>query len=204
MMRMRLLSIWGLFATILVLAGPVTEAKGFYFGGSLGVVEARDLDLTPIADGSALSGGADASDSGWKFFGGFKVFRFMNAEFAYRDYGQVTYTGTSDGTGTVYASGPLNGLADTTAISVTAMVVIPAGRLTFFVKGGLARWRTETTVTHSMGNIAMLDSDGVDTMYGGGAAWSLNKSLGLRFEYERIAVASADRDFISAGVHFRF
>jgi hypothetical protein len=204
MTHQRLIPAGLVLVAFLVLSGPVVEAKGFYFGGSLGQTDAHDLDLTPIADGSVLAGGTDATDTGWKIFGGLKVFRFMNAEFGYRDYGQVSFLAMSDGTGTVYSAGPLDALGDTTAVSVSAMVLLPAGRFTFFAKGGLARWRTETTVQHSMGNVAMIDSDGVDTMYGVGLAWKLKKSMGIRAEYERIAVTAADRDFISAGVHFRF
>lgn len=204
MIRMHRVSIWVLFTGVVALCGSMVEAKGFYFGASLGQVEAQDLDLSPIADGSVLTGATDGTDNGWKFFAGFKVFGFMNAELGYRDYGQVSFLATSDGTGTIYAAGPLDGLADTTAVSVSVMVVLPVGRLKLFAKGGLARWRTETTVMHSMGNIATSDSDGVDTLYGVGAAWAIRRSTGLRVEYERLATNTADRDFFSAGVHFKF
>ena len=122
MIRMRQGSIWLILVCVLAFYSSA-EAKGFYFGASLGQGEAKDLDLSPIGDGSTLTGGTDGTDSGWKFFGGLKVFRFMNAEFAYRDYGQAAFSAISDGTGTIYAPGPVEGLADTTAISVSAMVV---------------------------------------------------------------------------------
>ena len=95
-------------------------------------------------------------------------------------------------------------VAATLAASLTAMVVVPAGRMKFFAKTGAARWRTETTVRHSMGNVAMRESDGVDPMYGGGFAWMLKSSTGVRVEYERILADTADRDFFSVGVHFKF
>ena len=89
MIRMRQGSIWLILVCVLAFYSSA-EAKGFYFGASLGQGEAKDLDLSPIGDGSTLTGGTDGTDSGWKFFGGVKVFRFMNAEFSYRDYGQST------------------------------------------------------------------------------------------------------------------
>jgi hypothetical protein len=204
MIRKRPWWIWPMLAGVLALCGQSSEAKGFYFGASLGQTDARDLDLGPVADGSLLTGGTDGIDSGWKFFGGIKVLRFMNVEFDYRDYGQTSFSAMSDGTGTIYSAGPIEGLADTKAVGVTAVIVIPAGRLKLFGKGGLARWRSDLTIRHSMGNIATSDSDGVDTMYGAGLAWALKGSIGIRVEYERIVTDVADRDYISAGVNFRY
>ncbi len=204
MIGMRRATIWALFAIVLALCNPVAEAKGIYLGASLGRADARDLGLEPIADGSGLTGGTDGTDNGWKLFAGFKVFKIVNAEFAYLDYGQVSFAATSDGNGMIYAAGPVDGLSDTTAVSVSAMVVLPLGRFKFFAKGGFARWRTETTVMHSMGNIDTRESDGVGALYGFGAAWALKNSAGLRVEYERLATNAADRDFLSVGVHFRF
>ncbi len=84
------------------------------------------------------------------------------------------------------------------------MILLPAGRLTFFAKGGVARWRSEASIRHSMDNIAKRESDGVDPMYGAGLAWNIKGSTGVRLEYERIATDTFDRDFVSAGVHLKF
>ena len=143
MIGMRRATIWALFASVLALCNPTAEAKGIYLGGSLGQGEARDLGLDSITDGSVLTGSTDGTDNGWKLFAGFKVSKIVNAEIGYLDYGQASFSATSDGTGTIYAAGPLDGLADTTAVSVSAMVVLPVGRFKFFAKGGVARWRTE-------------------------------------------------------------
>ncbi len=191
-------------ASVVALCAAPAQAKGFYFGACLGQSEAEDLDLGPIADGSTLTGGTDGTDTGWKLLGGVKVFRFLNAEFDYRDYGQSSFSAISDGAGTIYSPGPVEASADTTAFGVAAVIVVPAGRLTFFAKGGVARWRSETTIRHSMGNLAKRESDGVDPLYGAGLAWKVRGSTGLRFEYERIATDSVDRDFLSAGVHFKY
>ncbi len=199
------LSATGVVAVLtLSLCAPSAQAKGFYFGASLGQSDAKDLDLGPIADGSVLTGGTDGTDTGWKILGGVKVFRFLNAEFDYRDYGQSSFSATSDGSGTIYSAGAVEASADTTAFGVSAMIVVPAGRLTFFAKGGVARWRAETTIRHSMDNIAKRESDGVDPIYGAGLAYKVKGSTGVRLEYERIATDAVDRDFVSAGVHFKF
>ena len=84
------------------------------------------------------------------------------------------------------------------------MVVLPVGRFKFFAKGGVARWRTQTTLQQSLGNNDKRESDGVDALYGFGAAWALKGSVGLRVEFERLATNTADLDFLSVGVHFRF
>jgi len=204
MFRTRKALNWLLVASFLVLLALPAEAKGLYFGASLGQADVKDLGLAPIADGSSLTGGADGTDNGWKFFGGFKVNRFIHAELSYRDYGQASFLAMSDGSGTIFAAGPVEGLSDTTAFSVSAMVVLPAGRFRFFGKAGAARWRTETSIRHSMGSFAMRESDGIDAMYGLGAAFALKKSMGVRAEYERITTDAVERDFFSAGVHFRF
>jgi opacity protein-like surface antigen len=204
MIRMRKTGLGLLLASFLVVCGLPTEAKGFYFGGSLGQSDAKDLNFAPIADDSILTGGTDGTDNGWKFFGGFKVFRFLNAELGYRDYGQASFLAMSDGSGSIFAAGPVEALSDTKAFSVSAMIVLPAGRFKFFGKAGAARWRTETSIQHSMGSVATRESDGVDAMLGVGAAYALKKSMGVRAEYERITTDVADRDFFSAGVHFRF
>ncbi len=60
----RRVSIWAVIACALVLGSPAVEAKGFYFGASLGQGEAKDLGLRQIADGSVLTGGVDGTDSG--------------------------------------------------------------------------------------------------------------------------------------------
>lgn len=204
MIGMRRATIWALFASVLALCNPAVEAKGFYFGASLGRADVQDSGLDPIDDGSVLTGGEDGTDNGWKFFAGFKIFRFVNAEFGYRDYGQASFFAISDGTGTIYPAGPVDGLTDTTAVSISGMVVLPLGRLKLFAKGGFARWRTQAIVRHSMGSIATSSSDGADVLYGVGGAWAFKGSTGLRVEYERIAITEADREFFSVGVHFRF
>jgi len=199
----RKIVLWVLLAGLGILGGS-KAAAGTYIGGSLGRGETRHLGLDQIGDGSVLTGKADGKDSSWKIFAGFNVFSFVRAEFDYRDYGQVSFSAMSDGSGTTYAAGPVDGIADTSAVSIAGLAVFDAGKFKLFAKSGISRWRTETTVRHSFGGVSASKTDGSDPLYGVGGAWDFPGPGGLRLEFERITKTGGDLDLLSVGIHLRF
>jgi hypothetical protein len=181
-----------------------TQAGGFYVGGSIGQSSFKDLTVDDISDGSLIAGSVDDSDTAWKLFAGFRFLKFLTAEVDYRDYGQASIAAASDGSGSVYAPGPVDALGDLTAFTVSAMGVLPLGRFDIFGKVGFVRWNLESSVFNAATGRLRDDDAGNDALYGVGGAFRFAGSFGVRLEYERISVDDSDVDLFSGGVHWRF
>jgi len=109
---------------------PAASAQtGWYFGAGTGEAEA-DLslsDFSDLDDGSITSASLDDSDTGTKFFAGFRFKENVAVEGAFVDLGEVSIDATSNGSGFLYAPGPVSFEADIDGINIALVGIWPVG-----------------------------------------------------------------------------
>ena len=188
----------------LMLAASAPQAAEWYAGGSIGETEVSGLSLNLIDDGSVLTGSVDDSDSGWTILGGVRLQKHFAIEAGYIDYGEFSINATSDGTGSIFAPGPVNAEISATGFSVSALGLIPVGeQFDLFGRIGYFSIDADSAVTNSAtGRVTDSDSDD-DLLYGVGAQYNFRAPFTLRVEWRRYQ-AQEDVDFMSIAGFFRF
>lgn len=168
-----------------------------------------DFTLAPFIGASAGQSTIDVScpaatscddnDTAWRIYGGLEVNEFISMEFGYADLGKATFSGATSG------SAEVNGM---TIAVVGTYALNPSFSL--IGRGGMNILNLEVNKT-----IAAVHSNDGDTdvawSLGLGAQYNLNKSVGLRAEWERYfnvgdadTAGEADVDLISLGVVYKF
>jgi hypothetical protein len=195
-------------AAALLLAATSTPAS-WYIGASIGDAE-FDLEQDDFNDGSLLSGDIDDSDDGQKAYFGWVFNRLFGVEGGYVDLnndsdGETTFSGQSNGTGPLYAAGPVSVDLEPKALYAMATVTLYRGRLwNVYGKAGYTYWEADVTTIDSNGTVEK-EEDGSDVAFGLGAEVVLYKVLWLRAEWERFTdIVKDDVELISAGLVFRF
>lgn len=174
--------------------GAAQAQSGLYLGASFGP---SSFDRS-IAEGLIDSGSVDKSDTGLKFFGGFRLSPNFALEAAYVDLGEVRYSGT-------FGPDPVvNGRIEVTGVNLSGVLSAPISpQLTLFGKAGLFLWDAEANdVTGGVPFSA--SQDGTDLSFGIGASYAVARNIGLRAEWEFFESVDADANLLSIGVEFRF
>ena len=158
---------------LLLLAGAASAAdNGIYFGASVG-----DSNIE-IHEGLAQ---VDGSDTGFKLIAGFRPLDWLAVEGNYIDMGGDSAEGTS---------------IDSSAISVSALLLAEVGIVDLYARAGMAMWDTEFS---SLGD--SVSDDGWEPTYGVGVGVHFG-SLGVRAEYEYLKAEPFD-DFVD-GVETKY
>lgn len=168
---------------VLILAFGTGAHAGFYVGASY---------LNTDSEFQQAVDSFDLDDSGYKFFGGFTIIRFLGVEASYRDMGN--HEGTS---GMTMAD------IDLEAYDIEAVGRLPLGRLlTVFGKVGYANISSEGSFTSTLGS-TNFDEDDWETLYGVGVDIHFGSHFGVRAEWEEYDV-NDDLNSVSVGAFFRF
>ena len=164
------------FATLALAAlGPQAMAadNGFYLGA--GISQANtELSFEGL-------GSDDVDDTGFKLIGGFRPLDWLAVEANYIDMGGDSEDGTS---------------IDSSAISVSALLLAEVGIVDLYARAGMAMWDTEFS---SLGD--SVSDDGWEPTYGVGVGVHFG-SLGVRAEYEYLKAEPFD-DFVD-GVETKY
>ena len=179
----------------LVSASAVAQDKGWYVGGALGQVKAKDFC-------NGLSGGSvscDDTDTTVKALGGYQFSRNFAIEFGAMDAGSVE------------ARGPGGRLTVETAIAeATAVGILPVSEtFSLFGKFGLYTSAVETTAATFLLNGTERKTNN-DLTFGVGASWVFMPKFALRAEWQRYSkidagdLGKSDADVISLGLVYRF
>ena len=137
--------------------------NGFYIGA--GVSQAKtELDLSGL-------GADDVDDTGFKIIGGWRPLDFLAIEANYMDLGGDSEDGSE---------------IDSSAISISGMVLAEIGIVDLYARAGMAMWDTEfTDVGESVSD------DGWEPIYGVGVGVHFG-SLGVRAEWETFSAEPFD------------
>jgi len=159
------------FAALATLAlatfGPQAMAadNGFYLGA--GISQANtELSLAGF-------GSDDVDDTGFKIIGGWRPLDFLAVEANYMDLGGDSEDGTS---------------IDSSAISVSALLLAEIGIVDLYARAGMVMWDTEFT---DLGD--SVSDDGWEPTYGVGVGVHFG-SVGVRAEWETFAVEPFEND----------
>lgn len=170
------------------LLAAVPAGAGPYFGASLGQASADLGDLGPDTT-------VDDTDTEWKIYGGWRLFKFVALEAGFSDMGEVSAASTID-TSSVSMS------AD--GITVAALGVLPVGNFDLFAKMGYLYWDADLAINDPLLGPINTSDDGDDTILGAGVVWNYPGPGAARLEYEKAELGGLDIDSISAGLTFMF
>lgn len=188
-----LLGIAGVLGSSAVLA----QEQGLYLGGAFGQTKLNACG--DARDAFALFGGTvsscDDKDSGWKFFGGYRVNRNFAIELTYIDWGAISGSGRLVGI-------PVSLGGDATSFGAAAVGILPLNeRFSLFGKAGMLMTTASATISGG-GITSSADEDDTELHIGVGALFNLTENWSIRAEWER--AQDSKLDMISVGVQYRF
>ena len=191
------------------------QNNNWYVGGSFGqsMVEFDEDGLAASLRAEGFTGNtgfqSDETDDAFKFFGGYRVNRYLAVEASYLNLGEVSSktmaTGIAGPRETIFKVKWKNGY------SVAAVGTLPLGeRFALMGRAGLYYANITSSVQiQAFGSGASSDKDTGPTL-GAGVSFEINKTVGIRAEYERFFAVGTDNtgegdfDFMSVGVVLRF
>jgi OOP family OmpA-OmpF porin len=198
--------------SVIVSSYAVADDSGWYVGGNVGQSKAKIDDARiagSLAGFTSTSIVDDNSDTGYKFFGGYKFNKNFALEGGYFNLGKFGYTAT-----TTLPAGTLIGSTKLDGMSLDAVVILPVtekfsafGRIGMnyseakdnFTRTGAVPVQTNVNPTRNQMN----------PKAGLGLQYDFTQSLGVRTEAERYRINDAignkgDIDLISVGLVYRF
>jgi len=174
---------------VLSLAAMAPQAaaadNGFYLGAGLTQTN-FDIDVDGVSD--------DFDDNGFKVIAGFRPFNWLALEANYLDLGGVDEDGLE---------------IDSSAITVSALVLAEIGIVDLYARAGMANWDTDYSFDFGGGFSGDASDDGWEPTYGVGVGVHFG-SIGVRAEYERFSTDAlddeieTDTDIISVSVTYTF
>jgi len=182
-----LLFVIAIVSPSIVYAGSET---GFYLGAGYGTATVKDKGTDPT-DGNY---DFNASDTGYKFFGGFNFGTVPAIDLAV----EVSYIDFGNPKGTFGVTNrPIN--YELTGISTYGLIGLNFGPFGIFAKAGAISWDSDSLI----GSTLSSDS-GTDAAYGIGAKIQFS-SIAVRAEYEIYDVSSVNNlDMFSVSAVFTF
>ena len=193
-----------LIVLVSISAIPAASAQtSWYFGAGAGEAES-DVSLSELDDGSLISGSVDDSDTGTKFFVGFRFSEKVAVEGALVDLGETSIDATSNGSGFLFAAGPASAEVDVDGINIALVGIWPVGeKVDVIGKLGFFAWDADASASNSAFGSVSIDDDGTDPMFGVGGQFRVGKKVGIRVEFERFAdVFDVDVDLLSVSILF--
>ncbi len=182
---------------LLIIALTVTgnANAAWYVGGSYGVTKYEDLCDSVSGDAGAT---CDDEADGYKIFGGARINPNLAFEASYLDMGEATASNNVN-----------NRTLGVTGLNFSAIGIYPLSKsFELFGKVGLMFWEAESTLT-GVGSSTVKVNDS-DLNFGFGATYNVNKTFGLRAEYERFhnvsyeSSAETPVSYLSVGVIVSF
>ena len=157
-------------ASAFAVSPAMASPNGFYLGAGVG-------------DFGVKVDGFDASDTGFKLFGGYQAWKYFGAELEYIDGGSSEDGGVK---------------VDVSSWNLSAMGILPIGeQFNVFAKLGIVFWDAEMR--------GFGDDSGEDFSWGIGAGYSFTDHFGARLEYQGFEIEDTDTvDMISIGASWNF
>lgn len=207
-------------ATALVTLGTAAHAAECYVGAGVGLshdnrsggkvlTDARkvlsDAGYAPAGGSGSMS---DNNDTGFKFQGGCSLTQNFAVE------GQLINTGRMTGRFSGITDGP-EGASGTAVYESMGAGVGIVGKLplskefSLLGKVGATYWRSEVTTSATWLPVGVtvnktVKDSGVGAYYGAGLQYNLTPNAGIRIEWERARINSANSDMLTAGIVIGF
>jgi opacity protein-like surface antigen len=189
-----------LFPLVLLAASPAALAmdpalRGLYIGGGIGEAEVELEDNDSFAD-------FEGDDTGYKFILGYRFIDWVAVEMNYARYGEAQ----DRFLGLTYEN-------EFTALSVSAIGMLPLGKFDLFGRLGIANVEGDFRIVNAPGSDD--GDDNVEPMFGFGAQYRPIPKLAIRAEWEAIQLGFDDDDdderdgddwvsMLSVGVTYKF
>lgn len=190
------------------------QQNGMYGGVSLGQAKIN-ADATVLGNGLTAAGGIggisstiDSKDTGFKLRLGYQLSDHLAVEGGYVDFGKAKYSSTY----TLPGAGSASGQTEASGVNFDVLGRLPVNRdFSVFGKAGVLLAHVETNVSSADGSASV--SNKANTLrpgLGGGVDYALNKTVGLRAEWERYfkvgndSTGKSDVDLLSLGLNYRF
>jgi len=161
----------------------------WYAGVSAGQTTFKDWSFGNDAnDGSFTSRSQDDRETGWRVFAGVDLGRYLAIELGYADFGEATFRAQSDGSGSVFAAGPVTESVTLEAFDLALLGKLPlTEELALFGKVGVFQWESTYDASATFqccGPLAFGQSDDhTDLSYGAGVQYDGFRPLRVVAEY---------------------
>ena len=157
-----------------------TEVSGWYFGGGAGQFNAQIDDVDQVDN---TIDAWDEDDTAYKFFGGYRLNRFVAFELDYINLGEPS-GGTVPG---------FNVDASVDGFAPYVVGTLPLGPyFELYGRLGYYFYDANVGVTDALDNRVEFDEESEDLVWGGGIGANLGEKVNLRLEYERFDLQGVD------------
>jgi OOP family OmpA-OmpF porin len=181
---------------------------GPYLGFALGGTS-YDLDVSDYDDGNLIGGNSvDTSDTGYKFFGGYRITPNIGAEIYYANLGDSTFRGQAGAQVDHWCTGRISSEVEVDGFGASLLGNVPAGRdFNIYGKVGIFAWDWDARETDSCGTFRDSES-GTELAFGAGVSYQINYMTSVHLEWERYkdildgSTGEFDVDFFSVGLSF--
>lgn len=179
-MNLKLAAALAAMSVAVVPAAFADEDRGLYLGGGVGQFNAGIDNVDDVND---VVEDWDSDDTAYKFFGGYRLNKFLAFELDYINLGEPS--------GAAVPGFNVDASVDGFAPYVVA--TFPFGKY-FEVYGRLGYYFYDATVgtQDELDNRVTFDEESEDLVYGGGIGVNVGEKLNLRFEYERFDLQGLD------------
>lgn len=209
---------WGMLAPVLAfsIAPAVVQAGSLYAGIGFGNAKLDGQGacgtLKPLLN-KGYTCSQDDKDTSWKILGGYQLMRYLAFELAYENLGTATASATGTATGTSTAATG-SSRYEATGFNFSALGLLPiTNELGAFFRFGTFRWNMDASASTPSRSISPKDTKPGFTPnnVGLGLKYSVNKTIDVRFEWERFKdigdtdiTGQADIDRTSLGLIYKF
>lgn len=186
--------------------GVALPATAQVVPGYLGVGYAQHTNKqwngSVIDDGSFSSIDVDDTDTGVRVMGGFGLSTHFSLELGYTNLGEVTASGTSDGSG-LWSPGPVSARLSGTAFDIAAVGKWRgSARVSVLARLGLLFWESDAFLGETNFEIRG-DNDGDDVFFGFGVEVDVTRSLAVRGDIVRYNLDDFDVDSVGLTLIWR-
>lgn len=191
-------------AFFMLLAGiafdVAAQEQGWYVGAAVGVSEV-DISESFWRDASVSNSSLDTGDFGYQAWGGYRLHPNFAIEGGVIDLGETVFRGRSDGVGSIWNPGPVEGRTRVRGMIVQAAVLWPGhGRLQAYAKGGMLFWSTSATYDSTINDINHFNDNGGTPTGGLGVQWRAWRGWWLRGEWQYANVTISSRQTVNASL----
>lgn len=171
------------------------QERGWYVGAGAGA-SVTDLDEDFWRDDSITSSSFDKSGLGFQVYGGYRLHRYVALEVGYLHFANSVYSGASNGRGSIWVEGPIEGRTEIEGMTMQAVGLWPLfdGRFELYLRGGLFMWDTLANYSATINDIHRFNADGSSLIGGVGADMRVWGNWRIRGGMELTSVNFSNRE----------